>query len=80
MNSDQFCDGCTMLDFSPPVNRYDLYMAHCCDPKKSVIGTRRVVAVSPIREPFKILRPAWCREKRSQHHEKTESTAANQPA
>ena len=57
------CDGCGMLAFSPPVNRYDVWAAHCRDAAKSVTGARRVVAVSRVGKPRQIERPVWCRGK-----------------
>lgn len=64
MNSDRFCDGCEDLDFVDAVNAYDVYAARCNDPEKPMTGKHRVLAVSNIRKPFGIHRPAWCRGKR----------------
>lgn len=57
------CDGCRYLDFAEPVNRYDVFTAHCCDAGKPMTGARRVIAVSTVGAPVKIERPAWCRGK-----------------
>lgn len=71
MNNDQFCDGCSVLEYMPPVNRYDYHAASCCDPDKPAMGVRRVVAVSSIGKPFQILRPVWCRGKQKADQEPT---------
>lgn len=55
------CDGCRYLSFTVPVNRYDVFTAHCCDPDKPALGARRVVAVSQVGPPRRIDRPAWCK-------------------
>ncbi len=70
MNRDQICDGCAVLTFEKPHNRYDFYTAHCCDPEKPVTGERRTLIVSALSQPFGIPRPAWCTGKKAggQHH------------
>ena len=62
MRTDE-CFGCKALSFEKPVNRYDVYTAHCCDPDKTAMGARRVIAVSHVGRPVRIERPAWCRRK-----------------
>ena len=59
------CDGCDMLSFEEPCNRYDLYSAHCQDPDKPVMGKKRTVAVATLSKPFGIPRPVWCRGKKT---------------
>ncbi len=61
MENDKFCDGCACLAFERPVNRYDVHRALCCDPDKTALGVRRVVATAGIAPPRFIHRPAWCR-------------------
>lgn len=74
------CDGCDMLTFEEPHNRYDVYSAHCCDPEKPVMGPRRTVAVSASSKPFRIPRPKWCRGKKQEANtsERTDQSA-NKP-
>lgn len=58
------CDECRFLRVEPPVNRYDVWRACCCDPKKPVTGPRRVVGTAPVCSelgPVGIQTPAWCR-------------------
>lgn len=66
MSAGRFCDGCCHLDFEPPVNRYDVHRALCCDPDKPVLGARRVVAAARIGRPTHIKRPVWCRRGESE--------------
>ena len=63
MSGSGCCDGCGLLSFEKPVNRYDCFRALCCDPDKPVMGARRVVATSGVRRPRFIERPVWCRGK-----------------
>ena len=58
-----FCDGCGMLRYAEPVNRYDCHSAMCCDADKPAMGAKRVVATARTAQPRCIQRPAWCREK-----------------
>ena len=58
---DEYCDGCAVLEYSPALNAYDVYSAHCCDPDKPMTGKRRVVGVSRVGPPVYITRPVWCR-------------------
>ena len=58
-----FCDGCGFLEIEPPVNRYDVWRACCCDPDKPLPGARRVVGVAPGGSrtgPVGVRRPRWC--------------------
>ena len=60
------CDECRFLQVEPPVNRYDVWRACCCDPKKPVMGARRVVGTAPACSelgPVGIRRPKWCGRK-----------------
>lgn len=66
MSAGRFCDGCGDLDYEPPVNRYDVHTALCCDPGKPVMGSRRVVAAARIGRPTHITRPVWCRRGESE--------------
>lgn len=70
MSKDQFCDGCAVLTFEEPYNRYDFFTAHCCDPEKPVTGKRRTLAVSALSKPICTPRPVWCTGKKAggQHH------------
>lgn len=63
MKNADFCDGCGLLGYDKPVNRYDCHRALCCDPDKPVLGARRVLATSGVAAPRYIARPAWCRGK-----------------
>ena len=59
------CDGCEHLTIEPPVNRYDVYRACCCDSDKPMHGPRRVVDTAPFgaaRGPTGIQRPVWCKK------------------
>ena len=62
---DDLCDGCAVLRFAEPVNRYDCHSAMCCDTEKPAMGEKRVVATAMTAKPRFIKRPAWCRGKRS---------------
>lgn len=64
MSGSDFCDGCGLLCFEKPVNRYDCFRALCCDPDKPVLGVRRVLATSGVAAPRNIDRPVWCRGKK----------------
>lgn len=64
MAREDFCDGCGFLDYSEPVNRNDVYAAHCLDPEKPAMGSRRTIAVMMTVKPVQIIRPVWCRGKR----------------
>lgn len=57
------CRGCQHLAYEPPCKEGDCYSAHCTDPDKPVMGSRRVVAVGWRGYPVNIQRPAWCRRK-----------------
>lgn len=57
------CDGCRLLEIREPLKRGDCFTAHCTDPDKPVIGTRRTVAIGWLGPPFNIQTPAWCRRK-----------------
>ena len=62
------CDNCRFLQIVPPVNKYDVWQACCCDPKKEVLGERRVIATAPASSktgPGGLYTPAWCRRGRS---------------
>ncbi len=63
MSGSGCCDGCAVLDYEKPVNRYDCFRAVCCDPEKPAMGARRVVDTAVTREPRNITRPIWCRGK-----------------
>ena len=67
----EYCDGCGDLTFSGPVNRYDVYSAHCCSTDKPMIGRRRVVATARTQRPIHITCPAWCPKGHSRRKEKT---------
>ena len=57
------CDECRFLQVEPPVNRYDVWRACCCDPKKPMPGARRVVGTAPASSetgPLRIQTPVWC--------------------
>lgn len=60
---DEYCDRCGQLDYEDSLNPYDVYAAVCCDPEKPMTGARRVVAVSGVGRPRRIIRPVWCRGK-----------------
>ena len=55
------CEICAYLAYEEPVNRYDVYSAHCCDRDKPMMGARRVVATSRVGRPERIERPKWCK-------------------
>ena len=60
----RICDECQMLMIEAPINKYDVWQACCCDPKKPMPGARRVVGTAPASSetgPVRIATPAWCR-------------------
>lgn len=63
-----YCDGCRWCRIERPVNRYDVWRAHCTDPDKPAwLGGERVVGTAPERSergPERIGRPAWCQKER----------------